>query len=95
MESTAHILNGCPAFKGVYIASHDHIVDITATELRKVYGLSTKQTNKKIQLNWFIHFNYNSLEIVLIDSPNTPDIVVVDDLLKIIVILEVGCCFDI
>ena len=48
---------------------------------------------KIIQLNWFAHLNDNSLERVLKDSPNTPDIVV-DDLLKTIVILEVCCCFD-
>ena len=94
LESTAHIMNGCPAFKGLYIARHDRIVDITANELRKAYGQSTIHTNKKVQLNWFTHLNDNSLESVLKDSPNTPDIVVVDDLLKTIVILEVGCCFD-
>ena len=43
---------------------------------------------------WFTHLHDNSLERVLRGSPNTPDIVVVDDLLKTIVILEVGCCFD-
>ena len=83
LESTAHILNGCPAFKG-----------LTANKLRKAHGLSTIHTNKKIQLNWFTHLHDNSLERVLRDSPNTPDIVIVDDLLKTIVILEVGCCFD-
>ena len=41
-----------------------------------------------------MHLNDNSLESVLRDSPNTPDILVVDDLLKTIVIQEVGCCFD-
>ena len=94
LESTAHIMNGCPAFKGLYTARHDRIVDITAIELRKAYGQSAIHTNKKIQLDWFTHLNDNSLESVLKDSPNTPDIVVVDDLLKTIVILEVGCCFD-
>ena len=87
-------MNGCPAFKGLYIARHDRIVDITVNELRKAYGQSAIHTNKKVQLNWFTHLNDNSLESVLKDSPNTPDIVVVDDLLKTIVILEVGCCFD-
>ena len=69
-----YILNGCPAFKGLYIACHHRIVEITAN------GLSTKHTNRKIELNWFKHLNDNSLESVLRDSPNTPDIVVVDDL---------------
>ena len=59
-----------------------------------VHGLSTIHTNKRIQLNCFRNVNDNSLENVLRDSPNTPDIAVVDDLLKTIVILEVGCCFD-
>ena len=79
LESTAHILNGCPTFKGLYIARHDRIVNITANELRKVHGLSclvhvlcAVHTNKRIQLNWFRNLNDNSLENVLRDSPNTP-----------------------
>ena len=46
LESTAHILNRCPAFKGLDTARHDRIVDITAMELRRVYGVSTIHTNK-------------------------------------------------
>ena len=74
LESTVHIMNGCPAFKGLYIARHDRIVDITANELRKEYGQSAIHTNKKVQLNWFTYLNDNSLESVL------RDIIVVDDL---------------
>ena len=85
-------MKGCPAFKGLHIAHHDRVVDLTANELREVYGLSAQyiQTieDKKIQLNWFTHLNDTSLETVLRDSPNTPNIVVVD-ILKTIVILEV------
>jgi hypothetical protein len=47
-----------------------------------------------MQINRYRHLNDNSLVGVLRDSPNTPDIVVVDNLLKTIVFLEVGCCFD-
>ena len=72
LESTAHILNGCPTFKGLYMACHDRIVNITANELCKVHGLSTIHANKRIQLNWFRNLNDNSLENVLRDSPNTP-----------------------
>ena len=59
-------------------------------ELRKVHGLSTIHTNRKIQLDRFIHLRDNSLESALRDSPNAPDVVVVvDGLLKTTVILEV------
>ncbi|ROL54696.1 Endothelin-converting enzyme-like 1 [Anabarilius grahami] len=97
MESTAHILNGCPAFKGLYIARHDHIVNITAQELRKVSGQSAIHTNKTVKTSWFLNLNdnnINSLRSVLREYPNTPDIVVIDELSKNILILEVGCCFD-
>lgn len=97
MESTAHILNGCPAFKGLYIARHDRIVNITAQELRKVSGQSAIHTNKTVKTSWFLNLNdnnINSLRSVLREYPNTPDIVVIDELSKNILILEVGCCFD-
>lgn len=95
-ESTAHLMNSCPAFKGLYIARQDRIVNIRAKELRKTNTQSEIHINKTVQMNWFsvLNSNANALSTVIRDSPNTPDIVVVDDVSKNILILEIGCCFD-
>lgn len=88
VESTAHIMNGCPAFKGIYITRHDRIVNITAKEVDRVSVHSALYTNKTVRMNWFPSLSSNAhvLSTVSRDFPNTPDIVVVDKVLKNILI---------
>jgi len=76
MESTAHIMNGCPAFKGLYIERHNCIVNTTAAQ-----SFWTK-CNKTVRTSWFLNLNdnINSSRNVFREYPNTPDIVVVNEL---------------
>lgn len=95
-ESVAHIMNGCPALKGLYTARHDRIVDLIASKLRSALGQYTQfHINKRVQMDWFISSHtLNSFNSMVGSFPNTPDIVMIDECNKTVLLLEIGCSFD-
>ena len=87
-------MNSCPAFKGLYIARHDRIVDLIAKELhRNMEQLTKLHTHKTVQTDWFSLSN-STLERVIKSSPNTPDVVMINETTRTVIILEIGCSFD-
>lgn len=93
-ETVAHILNGCYNYKGLYVARHDRLVDLVAKDLQKVIcGHDSKiYKHSTVRFNWFYHNSSDSDYFKNI--PNTPDIVIVNKVMKSVCIFEVGCCFD-
>lgn len=90
LESTAHITNGCSAYKNLYIARHDRIVDIVSDAVRQILPSSAAMhKHSRVLPEWF---NYTCDVFACI--PNTPDVVYVDNSHKEVIILEVGCVFD-
>ena len=41
-ETLSHILNGCHAYKGMYIARHDRIVELIAKDISKFHASSVR-----------------------------------------------------
>lgn len=95
-ETIAHILNGCSAYKGLYIARHDRIVALSAKELRDNVSHTTIHCNEKIKTDWFPlpHEQCVTLETATNHLPNTPDIFVINEHTKAVTIIEIGCSFD-
>ena len=91
LESTAHILNGCSAYKNAYIARHDRIVDLVSDAVRKCVPASgAMYKHARVLSNWF-----DCTNDVFANIPNTPDVVFVDNNHREVLILEVGCVFDV
>ena len=93
-ETVAHILNGCHHYKGLYVARHDRWVDLVVKYLGKINQGHDCQTFKHsaVKINWF-HHNVPDNDY-LKKLANTTDIVIVDETLKTVLIIEVGCCFN-
>ena len=81
-ETVTHILNGCYNYKGLYAATHDRLVDLDAKYLQKVIcGHDSKiYKHSTVQFNWF-HHNTSDSDYFK-DIPNTPDIVIVNEVMK-------------
>ena len=89
-ETMAHILNGCSSYKGLYIARHDRLVDLISQHLE--VQDSVMYMHSTVKLNWF---NHNCTDTnILSNIPNTPDIVLIQETIKSVTILEIGCSFD-
>ena len=88
-ESVAHILNGCNMYKGLYIACHDRIVDLIASSVNVIYPNASVYKHSCVMSEWFGSTNDLSSNI-----PNTPDIVFVDKDRREVLIIEIGCVFD-
>lgn len=90
LESTAHVLNGCHAYKALYIARHDRIVDLISEAVQKALPSSAAMyKNLRVLPGWF-DLDYD----IFANIPNTPDIVFVDSRHMEVLILKVGCVFD-
>ena len=90
LESTAHITNGCHAYKDLYIARHDRIVDIVSDAVHNIMPASAAlYKHSRVLPDWF-----GSAGDVFANIPNTPDVVFVDTSHKQVLMLEVGCVFD-
>ena len=90
LESIAHITNGCHAYKQLYIARHDRIVDIVSDAVRNIMPASSVMfKHRRVLPEWF-----GSTCDVFALIPNTPDIVFVDTSHREVLMLEVGCVFD-
>ena len=54
LESTAHITNGCHAYKHLYIARHDRIVDIVSDAVRSIVPASAVMyKHARVLPEWF------------------------------------------
>ena len=90
----AHILNGCHAYRGLYICRHDRIVDLIAESVSSTFRSPTPVIHKNTAVLPSM-FNLCSDNSVLSDIiANTPDIVIIDENNREVFILEVGCTFD-
>lgn len=76
------------------MARHDRLVDLVAKDLQKVIcGHDSKiYKHSTVRFNWFYHNSSDSDYFKNI--PNTPDIVIVNEVMKSVCIFDVGCCFD-
>ncbi len=92
-ETMSHILNGCHAYKGLYISRHDRIVDLTLKDIVSILRSSIllcKHSAVKPSM-----FSLCSNDSVFSNiTANTPHVVVVNDNHKEVFILEVSCAFD-
>ena len=78
-ESLSHILNGCYAYKGMYIARHDRIVDLIVKEVSHHLSDSVAMyTHTQVNASMFRLCNDQHAFSLL--SANTPDVVVVNTL---------------
>ncbi len=87
-------MNACPAFKGLNAARHHHIVDLITKELRRATGQQTQfHINKTVQADWFASSqSNNTFNNIAKSSPNTQDIIMINETTKSVSILE--CSFD-
>ena len=96
-QSIAHILNGCPAYKGLYIARHDRIVALAIKELHDNINFTTIHTNKSVKSYWFSipHAQRNTMKTAItVRTFQIPDLVIIDEHNKAITIIEIGCSYD-
>ena len=89
----SHILNGCCAYRGMYIARHDRIVDLIVKAISNHFPPPVKMYKHSSVNHTMFHLCNNPATFTHIPA-NTPDVVVVDDLSKEVFLLEVGCAFD-
>ena len=88
-------LNGCHAYKGIYISRHSRIVDLLVKNMLSYMSRSPVKvfTDTRVSPNMFSLYN-NQVDIFQNVTANTPDVVVVDEESGEVTILEVGCAFD-
>ena len=92
-ETLSHILTGCFAYKGMYIARHDRIVDLIVKDVSYHLSSSVKMyTNSCVNASMFDLCN-NPHHFTQL-SANTPDVVVVDEESREVSVLEIACTFD-
>ena len=92
-ETLSHILVGCFAYKGMYIARHNRIVDLIVKDISHHFPASVKMyTNACVNASMFHLCNNQNAFSQL--SANTPDVVVVDEESREVSVLEVACTFD-
>ena len=83
------ILNGCPAYKGLYIAGHNQIVALATKELRDNTNFTTIHSNESVKSYWFStpHAQRNAMEPAIKNIADTPDLVIMDEHNKVITII--------
>jgi len=90
LESVAHIVNGCNMYKGLYTARHDRIVDLIASAIQDIFPKNMPMyKHSRVIPDWF-----NSSDDVFCNIPNTSDIVFMDTDRKEVLVLEIGCVYD-
>ena len=90
-------LNGCPAFKGHYIAAHDGIAALTTNERRNIFNHTTFDNNETVQrVKWFplLFENRVTPDYAINHPPNTSDIVLINESNKAVIILKTSGPFD-
>ena len=92
-ETMSHILNGCHVYRGLYICRHDRIVDLISKDISSVFRSSIRMyKHSTVKPSMFNLCNDDSVFSNI--TANTPDVIVVNETLKEVFILEVGCTFD-
>ena len=76
------------------MARHDRLVSLVAKDLKNInQGYDcTIFLHNPVKMDWFNHNNADNNFLKTI--PNTPDIVMVNTSENVVLIIEVGCCFD-
>ena len=91
-ETMPHILNGCHVYRGLYICRHDRIVDLITKDISSTLGSSiTLYKHSTVSPSMFDLCNGDVFSNL---TANTPDVFVVNETLREVFILEVGCTFD-
>jgi hypothetical protein len=93
-ETMSHILNGCYAYKVLYIAHHDRIVDLITKDISKHFVLSVRMYKHSCVKPSMFYLCTENPEIFAHLSANTPDVIVVNEGDKSVSILEMACTFD-
>ena len=77
-------------YKGLYIARHDRLVDLISSNVKEVFlENATMYKHSRIMPEWF-----NSSIDVFCDIQNTPDVVFLNRDRREVLLLEIGCVFD-
>ncbi len=93
-ETSPHILNGCHAYKGMYIAHHDRIVDLIVKDISNhVSPLVRVYTHSCVKPSLFQSLS-NNPEMFSDLSANTPDVAVINEECREVFVLEIACTFD-
>lgn len=88
-ETLPHILNGCHAYRGMYIARHDRIVDLIVKDISSHFSSSVKMYKHSCVKSSMFQYCSNS-ETFSHLSANTPDVVVIDEEISEVFVLEVA-----
>ena len=90
-ETMSHILNGCHAYKGLYICRHDRLVDLISKDISSTFRSSTSLfKHSMVKPSMFSLCNDDS-DVFSNIPANTPDVVVVNENLREVFVLEQGC----
>ena len=92
-ETLPHILNGCHAYGGMYIARHDRIVELIVKDISK-YHVPTVRMYKHSRVIPPMFHLCNNPDIFTSLTANTPDVVIVDEESREVSVLEMACTFD-
>ena len=93
-ETMSHILNGCYAYKGLYIARHDRIVDLIVKDISTHFSPLVKMYKHSCVKPSMFHLCNSNPGTFSHLSANTPDVVVVNEESKEVFVLEMACTFD-
>lgn len=93
-ETMAHILNGCHAYKGLYIYRHDRLVDLISKDISSIFGSLISLFKHFIVKPSMFNLCNDDSDVFLNIPANTPDVVVVNEHRREVFVLEVGCTFD-
>ena len=92
-ETMSHILNGCHVYRGLYICRHDRIVDLISADISSIFR-SSIMLYKHSTVKPSMFSLCNDVSMFSHVTANTPDVVVVNENHREVLILEVGCTFD-
>ncbi len=90
-ETLPHILKGCHAYKGMYIARHDRKVDLIVKDISNNFSpLVRVYKHSCVKPSMFQYLSDNS-EIISDLSAITPDVVVINEDCREVFVLEIAC----
>ena len=90
----SHILNGCHAYKGLYICRHDRIVDLISKDITSIFRSSILLYKHSTVKPSMFSLCSDDSDVFSNIPANTPDVVVVNENRREVFVLEVGCTFD-
>ena len=90
----SHILNGCFFYRGLYICRHDRIVDLITEGVMSTFRPAAPKLYKHSTVKPHMFSLCSDSEVFSIISANTPDAIIISEIHREVLILEVGCTFD-